>query len=200
MGQQWSLKGLCAEVCTCEAACPCIFLSPPSKGECIGVIFWRIDEGHDGDVRLDGLNVALGLHSPGRMADGGWRVALYIDRRADARQQESLQRIYAGEAGGHPANLKPLIAEIMGVASVPITFEETGSGYHVDIAAIANADFAAIEGQDGEPVTIQGHPLAVAPGHVVTAARSSHFCYDDHDLFREVSDRNVLVSGFSYAA
>lgn len=197
---QWSLKGLCAEVCICEVACPCIFLSPPSKGECIGVLFWRIDEGHEGDVRLDGLNVALGVYSPGRMADGGWRVALYVDERADQAQQEALQRIYAGEAGGHPANLKPLIEEVMGVASVPITFEQSGETYRVAIPSIAEAEFAAIEGQDGQTVTISGHPLAVAPGHPVTAARSTHFTYQDHGLFRDVSDRNVLVSGFSYAA
>lgn len=197
---EWSLKGLCAEVCTCESACPCVFLSPPSEGECVGVLFWRIDEGHDGEVSLDGLKVALGLYSPGRMADGGWRVALYIDERADRQQQESLQRIYSGEAGGHPANLKPLIEEVMGVASVPITFEENGRSYRVAIRSIAQAEFAAIEGQDGGRVTIQGHPLAVAPGHPVTAARSTRFSYRDHDLSRDVSDRNALVSGFSYAA
>jgi len=197
---QWSLNGLCAEVCTCETACPCIFLSPPSKGECIGVIFWRVDEGHDGDIRLDGLNVALGLHSPGRMADGGWRVALYVDERADERQKASLERIFAGEAGGHPANLKPLIAEVLGVSRQPIVFEEDGKGYRVGIKAIADAEFAAIEGQDGAPVTIQGHPLAVAPGQTVTAARSTHFRYRDHDIHRDVSDRNALVSPFAYAA
>jgi len=197
---QWSLKGVCAEVCTCEAACPCIFLSPPTEGECIGVVFWRIDQGHDGDVRLDGLNVALGLHSPGRMADGGWRVALYLDERADGRQQESLKRIYAGEAGGHPANLAPLIKEVLGVASLPITFEKNGGGWHVAVGTVAEGRFAAIEGQDGEPVTIQGHPLAVAPGHPVTAARSTRFRYGDLGLTRDVSDRNAVVSGFSYAA
>ncbi len=196
----WNLKGLCAEVCNCEVACPCVFLSPPTQGECVGVIFWHIEEGHDGAVRLDGLNVALGLHAPGRMVDGGWRVALYIDERADEAQQQSLQRIYAGEAGGHPANLAPLIAEVMGVASVPITFKENGKAYHVEIPSIARAEFAAIEGQDGETVTIQGHPLAVAPGYPVTAARSTHFCYEDHGIFRDVSERNALVSGFSYGA
>ncbi len=198
--EQWHLKGLCAEVCTCETACPCIFLSPPSQGECIGVIFWRIDEGRHGELRLDGLNVALGLHSPGRMADGGWRVALYLDERADARQQEALTRIYAGEAGGHPANLKPLIAEVLGVASVPVRFEPAGKGYSVGVGTLAAAEFAALEGQDGEPVTIRGHPLAVAPGHPVTAARSAHFRYEDHGIRREVAERNALVSDFTYAA
>lgn len=196
---QWSLNGLCAEVCTCESACPCIFLSPPTQGDCVGVLFWRIEAGHDGDVQLDGLNVALGLHSPGRMVDGGWRVALYIDERTDDRQLQSLQRIFAGDAGGHPANLKPLIDEVLGVARVPITFEQKDSAYHVAIPAIADASFAAIEGQDGEAVTIQGHPLAVAPGESVTAARSTHFRYMDHDIVRDVADRNALVSAFAYA-
>lgn len=198
--EQWNLKGLCAEVCICETVCPCIFLSPPSHGECVGVIFWRIDEGRDGDLRLDGLNVALGLHAPGRMADGGWRVALYLDERADERQQQALARIFAGEAGGHPANLKPLIAEVMGVASVPIRFEALGKGYSVGVGTLAAAEFEPIEGQDGAPVTIQGHPLAVAPGHPVTAARSTRLRYEDHGIRQEVADRNALVSGFSYAA
>jgi hypothetical protein len=30
----WKVEGAYVEACNCEAACPCIFLSPPTEGEC----------------------------------------------------------------------------------------------------------------------------------------------------------------------
>ena len=71
-----------------------------------------------GDVNLDGLSVAAWLHSPGELTGGGWRLALYIDERANEAQTAALTKIYGGEVGGHPAVLAGLVGELMGVKSV----------------------------------------------------------------------------------
>ena len=53
-------------------------------------------------------------HSPGHMKDGDWKVALYVDERADEKQNQALMGIFSGQAGGHIANLAPLISEVLG--------------------------------------------------------------------------------------
>lgn len=194
----WNLKGLYAEACTCEGACPCIYTEPPTGGTCTGLVGWRIEEGRDGDVALGDLNVALALHSPGRMTDGGWRVALYLDDRADAAQRASLQRIFSGAAGGHPANLTPLIGEVTGVAPARIRFEGSDGRYQLHVGSVAEAEFAAIEGVGGERVTVSGHPLAVAPGFPATVAKSSKLKLQAGDIRCDVGGRTAFYSSFAY--
>ncbi len=47
----WNLDGTYMETCNCATACPCIFLSDPTEGECGALVGWHIDHGKDGDVR-----------------------------------------------------------------------------------------------------------------------------------------------------
>jgi hypothetical protein len=76
-----------------------------------------------GDIALDGLNVALAIHTPGPIADGNWPVAAYIDERADDKQTKALDAIFTGAAGGPMAAFAPLIGKNLGVKKVPITFD-----------------------------------------------------------------------------
>ena len=55
----WSVEGTYIEACNCEAACPCIFFSPPTEGERKVVVGWHVDKSCRGDTALDGLNAAL---------------------------------------------------------------------------------------------------------------------------------------------
>jgi hypothetical protein len=50
-------------------------------------------------------------------------VGLFIDERADERQREALQTLFAGQAGGWPASFAANIGEFRGVEFVPIAFE-----------------------------------------------------------------------------
>jgi hypothetical protein len=54
----WQLKGTYFESCNCEVVCPCNFLGSPTEGECTALVAWHIDQGADGGVSLDDLNVA----------------------------------------------------------------------------------------------------------------------------------------------
>ena len=72
----WRLQGRYFETCNCQVACPCVWLQPPSEGECKLLVAWHIEAGHLDDVRLDGLNVALACHAAENMINGGWSAAL----------------------------------------------------------------------------------------------------------------------------
>ena len=194
----WNVKGIYAEACTCEGACPCIYLEPPTEGTCTALVGWRIEEGRDGDVDLTGLNVALALHSPGRMVEGGWRVVLYLDERADEPQRAALQRIFSGSAGGHLANLAPLIGEVAGVSAAPIRFDGSDGHYSIQVGDVADTGFSAIEGLGGGRVTVSGHPLAVAPGFPATVARSRHLKLQGNGIDCDVGGRTAFYSPFAY--
>lgn len=86
MAAQWSLTGTYFETCNCESACPCVFLSPSTTGECTVLIGWHIEKGRLDAVALDGLNVALAVYSPGHMAQVKWKAALYFDNKGTPKK------------------------------------------------------------------------------------------------------------------
>ncbi len=194
----WNVSGSFFESCNCDSACPCAFLSPPTTGECTAIVGWHIDDGvHDG-VRLDGLNVALAVDSPGHMAQVPWRVALYLDDRGSQEQQQALGAVFSGAAGGHPAVLASHIGEVLGVASAPIAFEGDHSSRSLRVGEVADVKIVAMAGQGEANVTIRNHPLAVAPGQEVIAARADHLRFTDHGYEWELSETNGFFSPFAY--
>jgi hypothetical protein len=194
----WSLSGTYFESCNCNVVCPCIFLGPPTTGECTALVGWHIDEGHDEGVSLSGLNVALAVHTQGNMAENQWSVAVYVDARADEKQNASLMKIYGGQGGGHPARLASHIGEIVGVRQVPIEFTASNGKHSLKIPEIAHTEIETSTGQEDGPISISGHPLCIAPGQTLTVAKSNSFSYADHDMAWEFSDKSGLFSPFSY--
>lgn len=202
MTDQWTLDGQYMEACTCESACPCTMLSDPTEGTCTAIVAWHIDDGAYNGTVLDDLNVVVALHTPGNMADGDWKAALYVDDQASAAQQDALGTIFGGEAGGHPAHLAEFISDVRGVEVVPLTFETDGKTGRIRIGEtghIGCADAEPIEGQGGAAPTIEGHPVAIAPGYPAVVAQTSRAHFDAHGIEFDVSERSALLSPFSYA-
>lgn len=200
MTTRWSLAGTYFESCNCDTACPCVFLSEPTEDECTVLVGWHIDAGHADEVRLDGLNVALAVTSPGHMAQVAWTVALYLDERADGKQSDALTRIFTGQAGGHPERLAGHIGAVLGVSNVPIAFTAEGRRRSLRIGEVGSVEIEGIDGQQGEPVTVTGHPLCIAPSYPAEVARSTQLSYHDHGLDWELSGKNGFFSPFAYQA
>lgn len=119
---QWNLSGSHFEACNCEAACPCIFASPPTEGECTALVAWHIAEGRYADTALDDLNVALAVHAPGTVVATKWQAAANSDAKASAAQNDALCAIFGGKAGGHPAVLASFVGELVGAKKVPMQY------------------------------------------------------------------------------
>jgi hypothetical protein len=198
MSESWNVKGTYFEACNCATACPCVFLSAPTEGQCTVLVAWHIDKGRHGKLALDGLNVALLAHSPGHMLQTKWKVALYLDKTASAEQQKALGAIFSGQAGGHLAVLGPLIGEVLGVKPVTIEYQASGKQRALRIPDIAESEIAALEGQGGALVTISNHPFAVVPGEPAVVANSKRLRFHDHGLALDVSGRNGFYSAFAY--
>ncbi len=196
----WKLNGTYFESCNCETACPCVFLSPPTQGECNVVLGWHIEHGHSDSVKLDGLNVAMAVHSPGKMHEVKWTIALYLDSKASAEQTAELTKIFGGQAGGHTANLASHVEKILGVTSADIQFEQKGKSFSLKIPNVADVQIEAVKGQGGGDVVLAGHPLAISPGQQTTVARSTKLSYTDHGLTWSESAKSGLFAPFSYSA
>src|ERR1700730_408181 len=52
----WHIVGDWFDNCSCAVPCPCTFAQAPDNGFCESVLFWRVREGHYGDVQLDNLS------------------------------------------------------------------------------------------------------------------------------------------------
>lgn len=198
MADRWKLAGTYLEACNCDAACPCVFLSAPITGDCTVLVAWHIDEGSQGDVALDGLNVAMAAYVPGHMLEVPWKAALYSDDRATEAQQGALTQIFAGQAGGHFAALGAHIGEVLGVTNVAIDYERNGKRRSIRIGDVAEAEIEAIGGQGDAEVTVNNHPLHIAPGYPAVVSKSKRLSYRDHGYEWEISDKNGLFSPFTY--
>ncbi|MDB5986579.1 MAG: hypothetical protein JWR16_1632 [Nevskia sp.] len=94
---EWRIKGVELANCNCATGCPCQFNALPTYGNCRAMTAVRIKQGHFGDIRLDGLCVAITGAWPGpiHMGNGSWQSI--VDERADADQRIALEAISTGQ-------------------------------------------------------------------------------------------------------
>src|SRR5262249_18373763 len=100
---RWRISGEYFEACSCGFVCPCPtsgLAAPPTKGHCDAGLVFHIDRGEHGGTKLDGLNFAILLRTPGPMIAGNWTVGVIVDERASAAQREALTAIASGQGGG----------------------------------------------------------------------------------------------------
>jgi len=93
----WYIEGLEFGNCNCDYGCPCQFEALPTHGNCRGFEVIRIDRGHFGAVKLDGLNVAMLYAWPGPIFEGNGALQAIIDERASAAQRDALTKVLHGE-------------------------------------------------------------------------------------------------------
>jgi hypothetical protein len=174
MTPSWNIKGELILNCNCDVFCPCVVSlgkHAPTQGYCHGWAGIQIQQGFHGEERLDGLNVGLLLDIPGKMGNGNWTAALYVDERASPAALAALSAILSGSAGGTTGLFKLLISTFLGVKQVPITFERDGKTRRFVIPNIMNGAIEPIAGKrPGEDVVITNTEYWMGPE--VTVSRS----------------------------
>lgn len=96
-GVDWYVEGVSFGSCNCSYGCPCQFEALPTHGHCRGFEVFRVERGHFGAVKLDGLKCALIYAWPGPVFEGKGEMQVIIDERANAAQREALTKIVQGE-------------------------------------------------------------------------------------------------------
>ena len=93
----WEIQGRELINCNCSYGCPCQFNALPTVGFCEAIGGVTIDKGHYGDVRLDGLSIAMALKWPGPIHEGKGHCQPVVDSKADLKQREALLKILSGQ-------------------------------------------------------------------------------------------------------
>lgn len=198
----WSLEGEYFENCNCKIICPCeASMSFEADNErCQVPLICHVERGEKDGVPLGGLNFILLIDSPQIMANGNWRVGVYIDERADESQREALGAILSGSAGGVPEALGPLIGEQLGVKFVPIHYESSDHRRRAEVPGIMAFEVEGIVGVDDKLVEIAniGHPM----GSNLPLARSLEGRYDEPEwgLSFDNTGKNGNLREFAWSA
>lgn len=200
MDEKWKISGTYFEACNCTIACPCVFTSAPTDGNCKLLVGWHIDKGAFGKVTLDGFNVAMAAFSPGHMMQTKWQVALYLDEKASDAQKNALAQIFGGQVGGVPGVLASFIGQVLGVSSKKLVYQANGRKRSLEIEGVAMSEIEAIEGQGGAEVTLNNVPFSAVPGYPAVQSKSKRVSYQDHGLSWEISGKNGFYSPFMYQA
>ncbi len=198
----WRMSGEYFENCNCDILCPCITSSlqgPADNERCYLPLICNVRQGTFDDVALDGLTFILVVDSPQVMGNGGWRVAVYIDERANESQRGALGAILSGQHGGPPAMLGGLIGEQLGVKFVPITYESDGLRKRVVVPGIMEFEVEGITAPNSNlvmEIINVFHPM----GSNLPIAKSlrGHFSDPDYGLSFENTGKNGNYREFAW--
>jgi hypothetical protein len=147
---EWEIKGTEFANCNWIYACPCQFNALPDKGFCEAVAGYQINQGHFGDVQLDGLRAAAIWHFPGAVHEGNGSMQLIIDERADAQQRDALVKILSGQETEDMATMWWVFGAMSPTKHTPV-FHSINFDVDVD-ARRARLDVPGLVLSTGEPI------------------------------------------------
>jgi len=202
MAEKWNISGEYFESCNCDLICACLVQAPTPRDRCDAALAFHINRGTYGQTSLNDLNAVLvvSFPGPGKMRDGNWTAAVYVDEKGSAVQQDALGNIFSGKAGGTPgAIFTGLVTKFLGVKPVSIAFAVNGNERRLTIPNILEIDISAVTGRDGtEPIwaTNAAHPVS----QKLALAQSRAYKYTDHNLAWNTSGTNGHFSSFTWTA
>ena len=163
----WAIKGELFLNCSCTVFCPCVVslgAHPPTEGHCHAWMAIAIDEGHFEGEDLAGLNVGLLVDIPGRMGEGNWKVAAYVDERASGKAYNGILQIFSGAAGGTTGLFTMLVSEIIGAERAPVEIVRDGNKRSINIGRKISGEIEMITGKDpAHPVMVSNSKYWMGP-------------------------------------
>lgn len=95
--EEWRIDGIELANCNCNLGCPCQFNALPTHNQCEAVWAMRIEKGHVGKTRLDGLVWGFLVWWPGAVHEGNGKMQVFGEERATAEQRKALEQIATGK-------------------------------------------------------------------------------------------------------
>ena len=198
----WSLTGSYVETCSCELMCPCnLSLDHGATYDfCRVSLIFNIREGDVDGTDIGGLKVAVVADTPKVMAEGNWRLGVFVDENASDVQMEKLVQVFSGQLGGPMAAVSPLVGEILGVERAPIEVVDDGLRHSVRVGDAVDfeiEDIVPFGVENGRPVRFDGmfHPV----GSDLTMAEAKRSRIDAFGIQYE-GKTGLSKSEFSWAA
>jgi len=143
----WALKGDWSESCCCQAACPCVFGSAPTKGHCDGSALFEIDKGHYGDVKVDGIKAVVTYRI------GEW-LRVYIEEKATEAQVDAVAKVLNQETTFGFLFVGEGETRVLSVEKAPITVEKTDSKIAFSVPD-SKVELEVMNGPNGKVIRIE---------------------------------------------
>ncbi|MGE0821291.1 MAG: DUF1326 domain-containing protein [Candidatus Binatia bacterium] len=200
MAEKWTISGEYFESCNCDLICACLVQADTPRDRCDAALAFHVNNGTYGQTKLDNLNAVLvvSFPGPGKMRNGNWTAAVYVDEKGTKEQQDALGSIFSGQAGGTPgAIFAGLVSKFLGIKATPISFTTNGNDRKLTIPNILEIDISAVTGRDGsEPIwaTNAVHPVS----QKLALAASRAYSYSDHNLSWSTSGTNGHFAPFTW--
>jgi hypothetical protein len=194
-GNGYELEGTLLEACSCGVLCPCWIGEDPDHGTCESINAYRFDRGTIGGVDVSGLAMVNVCLIPGNvLTPGSWKVAMYIDERADDEQFEAIRQLFAGELGGPLADIAGLIGEVITVERAPIVHETRDGGGTLEAGDFVSSAMHPYKGPDGTTTTLRDSIFSTVPGSPAYVAVADHFRVDlpEHGMQWSFEGRNAI--------
>ena len=154
----WKINGELFLNCSCDVFCPCVVslgAHPPTEGHCHAWMGIIIDDGHFEGESLSGLNVGLLVDIPGRMGEGNWKVAAYVDENATQKAYNGILKIFSGAAGGTTGLFTFLVSEIIGAERAPVEITREGRKRIINIGRKIQGEIELVDGKSpDQPVMV----------------------------------------------
>ncbi len=160
---EWSMQGTQVSHCNCNIGCPCQFNALPSHGHCRAYMFVQIDQGHFGDVKLDGLRWGGLFAWPGPIHLGSGTAMVVVDERASAAQKAAIETI----ASGQETDPGSLITQVFSttltkvlptqVGPIELSIDYQGRAAQLRVTGVVEGSVESIR----NPITGQPHKVSV---------------------------------------
>ena len=147
---EWEVKATEFGNCNCSYGCPCQFNANPTHGDCRYVVGYQIEQGHFGDVKLDGLRAVTMGTFPGPVHEGNGTMRVVIDERADPQQREALAKILTGQETEDMATMW-WVYSAMSPTKLPLVYAKIELEVDVD-KRTARLEVPGMIASKGEPI------------------------------------------------
>ena len=199
----YHLEGRLLEVCNCRVLCPCWIGEDPDFGTCDTLIAWRFDKGSTiNDLDVSGRTIAVIAHVPGNILEGNWRAAVYLDEKVSPKQEEAILNVYTGKLGGPVGELVKLIAEVVSVEKVPITFNVEGGKGTIKLGEAGYAELEPYKSASAATTTLTDTVFSTVPGAPVFVGKAPRYRSKNEKLGidLDIKGHNALQSTFVFDA
>lgn len=195
----WSARGLLFENCSCQLVCPghMHFDQLCTHERCLGYWAVRVDGGQFGHVPLAGAKAVIAFDAPQHMISGNWTEVVIVDEAASREQQEAMDLILTGRAGGPWEVLAKFVGRRLETRYLPIVFSEEEGTKKAKIPGLFEATVTPIRGRDrSQPVLFENIFNQIhAPKQVLATGTTA---YDDGVIRIETAKTHGLFSNFEW--
>src|SRR5579872_1666009 len=171
----YHLEGDLLEVCNCKVLCPCWIGEDPDNGTCDTILAYNMKKGTINGTDVTGLSLALMAHIPGNILQGNWKVAVFVDDRANKQQEDALLGVWTGKFGGPVADLAKFVGEVVAVQRAPITFTLKEGQGTLKVGTAADCEMSPYKGPGDLVTTLNNSVFSTIPGSPAYVSKATKY-------------------------